>query len=352
MLKTILTLALAATIAPPPADRPPSDQVVRKDWKVRGEAGHLGVREVRTARSARGRPVLLLHGARVPGVASFDLPVPGGSLAADLARRGHRVFIVDARGYGASDRPPALDAPPSANPPAVTGEQVVRDIGSVVDRLRATTRHDRVDLVGWATGGHWAAWYASEHPGRVEHLVVHNSLYGALDGHPMLGRGSVYEDPERPGHFDDARHGAYRLSTGPGLLGGWDSSIPVADKSAWRDPRVAAAYVEHALASDPTSADREPPAFRAPTGAMKDSFHLATGRRLWHAGTITARTLVLRGEHDFWSREGDVSTLVADLVRAKDVRAVRLDGATHFAHLDRAERGRDRLIEEVSRWLG
>jgi hypothetical protein len=115
--------------------------------------------------------------------------------------------------------------------------------------------------------------------------------------------------------------------------------------------RVAAAYVEHALASDPTSADREPPAFRAPTGAMKDSFHLATGRRLWHAGTITARTLVLRGEHDFWSREGDVSTLVADLVRAKDVRAVRLDGATHFAHLDRAERGRDRLIEEVSRWL-
>src|SRR5688500_16913041 len=164
MLKTILTLAMAATIT----QAPPS--VVRKDWKVRGEVGHLGVREVRTARSARARPVLLLHGARVPGVASFDLPVPGGSLAADLAREGHRVFIVDARGYGASDRPEALDAPPSANPPAVTGEQVVRDIASVVDRLRATTGHDRVDLVGWATGGHWAAWYASEHPDRVAHL--------------------------------------------------------------------------------------------------------------------------------------------------------------------------------------
>jgi pimeloyl-ACP methyl ester carboxylesterase len=347
MLKTILTLAMAATIT----QAPPSDQVVRKDWKVRGEAGHLGVREVRPARSARGRPVLLLHGARVPGVASFDLPVPGGSLAADHAREGHRVFIVDARGYGASDRPGALDAPPSANPPAVTGEQVVRDIASVVDRLRATTRHDRVDLVGWATGGHWAAWYASEHPDRVEHLVIHNSLYGAIDGHPVLGRGSDYEDPARPGHFDDARHGAYRLSTGPGLLATWDSGIPADDKSAWRDPRVAAAYVEHALASDPTSADREPPSFRAPTGAMKDSFHLATGRRLWHAGTITARTLVLRSEHDFWSREGDVTTLVADLDRAADVRATRLDGATHFAHLDRAGHGRDRLLDEVVRWL-
>ncbi|PSL51628.1 alpha-beta hydrolase superfamily lysophospholipase [Saccharothrix carnea] len=347
MLKTILTLALAASIAP----APPAEQVVRKDWKVRGEAGYLGVREVRPDRAARGRPVVLLHGARVPGVASFDLPVPGGSLAADLARQGHRVFVVDARGYGASDRPPALDAPPSANPPAVTGEQVVRDIASVVDWLRATTRHHRVDLVGWATGGHWAAWYASEHAGRVEHLVVLNSLYGAIDGHPVLGRGSVYEDPARPGEFDDARHGAYRLSTGPGLLGGWDSGIPVDDKSRWRDPRVAAAYVEHALAGDPTSADREPPSFRAPTGAMKDSFHLATGRRLWHAGTITARTLVLRGALDFWSREGDVTTLVADLRRAEDVRAVHLDGATHFAHLDRAGHGRDRLLDEVLRWL-
>ena len=328
-----------------------SEQVVREDRVVRGEAGNLGVREVRQDRSVRGRPVLLLHGARVPGVASFDLPVPGGSLAADLARHGHRVFIVDARGYGTSDRPAALEEPPSANPPAVTGEQVVRDIAAVVDWLRATTGRHRVDLFGWATGGHWAAWYASEHPDRVEHLVVHNSLYGALDGHPVLGRGTDLEDPARPGHFDDARHGAYRTATGPGLLVGWDASIPVADESEWRDPRVAAAYVEHALASDPTSADREPPGFRVPTGALKDSFHLATGRRLWHAGTITARTLVLRAELDSWSREGDPTTLVEDLVRAQDVRAVRLDGATHFVHLDRPGRGRDRLLDEVLGWL-
>lgn len=347
MSKTIPTLAVAASITQAAA----SEQLVRKDWRVRGDAGYLGVREVRPGRSARGRPVLLLHGARVPGVASFDLPVPGGSLAADLAREGHRVFIVDARGYGASDRPAALDAPPSENPPAVTGEQVVRDLAAVVDWLRATTRHHRVDLVGWATGGHWAGWYASEHPARVAHLVVLNSLYGAIDGHPLLGRGTEYEDPARPGHFADARHGAYRLSTGPSLLGGWESGIPVDDKAEWRDPRVAAAYVEHALASDPTSADREPPSFRAPTGAMKDSFHLATGRRLWHARTITARTLVLRGERDFWSREGDLTTLVTDLDRAEDVRAVRLDDATHFVHLDRAERGRDRLLAEVLRWL-
>ncbi|MEU4744219.1 alpha/beta fold hydrolase [Actinosynnema sp. NPDC023658] len=325
--------------------------LVREDWKVRGEDGDLGVREVRPDGPARGRPVVLLHGARVPGVASFDLPVPGGSLAADLAREGHRVFIVDARGYGASDRPAALDAPPSVNPPAVTGEQVVRDIASVVDRLRSTTGHDRVDLVGWATGGHWVGWYASEHPDRVGNLVVHNSLYGALDGHPVLGRGSEFEDPARPGHFDDARYGAYRHTTGPSLLGAWDASIPSEDESEWRDPRVADAYVRHAVASDPTSGDREPPSFRTPTGALKDSFRLAVGHRLWDAGRITARTLVLRGERDFWSREGDVSTLAAELRRAEEVRVVHLAGATHFVHLDRPERGRDRFLDELVGWL-
>jgi pimeloyl-ACP methyl ester carboxylesterase len=277
--------------------------------------------------------------------------VPGRSLAADLARNGHRVFVLDARGYGASDRPAALDAPPLENPPAVTGEQVVEDLASLVDWLRATTRHDQVDLVGWATGGHWAAWYASAFPRRVSNLVVLNSLYGALDGHPMLGRGSVYEDPERPGHFDDERHGAYRLSDGPSLLSGWDASIPVEDKSTWRAPEVASAYVAHALASDPTSGDREPPSFRAPNGAMTDSFQLAIGQQLWDAGRITARTLVLRGELDFWSRPGDLSTLAADLRRAKEVRAVQLDGATHFAHLDRDNHGRAQLLRELLAWL-
>src|SRR5688500_20304115 len=132
MLKTILTLAMAATIT----QAPPSDQVVRKDWKVRGEVGHLGVREVRTARSARARPVILLHGARVPGVASFDLPVPGGSLAEDLARQGHRVIILDATGYGGSTRPTARTEPPGANGTLAPGGQVVQDIDQEAPRPR------------------------------------------------------------------------------------------------------------------------------------------------------------------------------------------------------------------------
>jgi pimeloyl-ACP methyl ester carboxylesterase len=51
----------------------------------------LFVREVKGG-AEPGRPILLIHGARVPGLASFDLDVPRGSLAADLARRGFDVL--------------------------------------------------------------------------------------------------------------------------------------------------------------------------------------------------------------------------------------------------------------------
>jgi pimeloyl-ACP methyl ester carboxylesterase len=306
--------------------------IVRHDRDIPGGAGTLHVREVRLASAARARPVLLVHGARVPGVASFDLPVPGGSLAEDLALAGHRVIVVDARGYGGSARPPVMSEPPEAHPPAVTGEQVVEDNDDVVRWLRA----DRVDLVGWATGGHWAAWYASEHPRRVANLVVYNSLYGATAGHPMFG--------ERP-------TGAYRLSTAAQLLPAWDESIPVPDKSEWRDPRVAQSYVDEAMTSDPTTFNREPPSFRAPNGAMLDSYHLANGRQLWDAHRIRARTLVVRGEYDFWSRPSDLAELAADLTCAQDVRAVTLRAATHHVHLDRAERGRAALLAEITTWL-
>ncbi|WP_020672992.1 alpha/beta fold hydrolase [Amycolatopsis nigrescens] len=343
----VATLMFAATATPVAAE----GRIHRTDFQV--PAGHgrsLGVREVAPPRPAEPRPLLLLHGARVPGIPSFDLPVAGGSLAEDLARAGHRVYLMDARGYGTSTRPTEMGEPPEAGPPLVTGEQVVRDIGVVVDWLRSRTRAPRVDLVGWATGGHWAGWYASVQPHRVHSLVVHNSLYGILDDHPTLGHGSPYEDPDRPGEFNDAI-GAYRYHTGASLLPSWDSSIPAEDKSEWRDPAVAQSYVDGSLASDPTAGDREPPSFRAPTGALEDSFSLATGRNLWDAGRITARTLVLRSELDFWSRPGDLTTLAADLTGASDVRAVRLDQATHYVHLDRAEHGRDRFLRELLAWL-
>src|SRR5690606_35659670 len=125
-------------------------------------------------------------------------------------------------------------------------------------------------LLGWATGGQWAAYYATLRPERVSHLLVYNALYGVAEEHPSIGHGSYLEDPEHPGRLAPSVP-AYRYNAAADLLPSWDDSIPAEDKSRWRDPAVAAAYQEAALASDPTSGLREPPSFRAPNGALEDS---------------------------------------------------------------------------------
>jgi pimeloyl-ACP methyl ester carboxylesterase len=285
----------------------------------------------------------------VPGVASFDLAVEGGSLASDLARAGHRVFIMDARGYGGSTRP-GQDGPQDGHA-LVRSSEVVRDVDAVVDAVTRRTGVAQVALLGWATGGHWAGMYASQNPIKVSHLVMHNSLYGAHKGHKTLGPGSEMADPNNPDRFNAARFGAYRLNTAASLLPSWDKSIPLDDKSAWRDPAVVEAYQQAALASDATSSARNPAAFRAPSGAMADSFELAAGRKLWDARSITARVLIVRSEADFWSRPEDVTKLEAELANAASIRTVAIPQATHFVHLDRGERGRNLFLAEVTRFL-
>ncbi|MED4755666.1 alpha/beta fold hydrolase [Brevibacillus choshinensis] len=290
---------------------------------------------------------VLLHGARVPGIPSFDLQVTNGSLAEDLAKRSFPVYIMDIRGYGRSTRPPEMSEPPSANAPLVRSTEAVKDISAVVDRIQVMNKGMKVALIGWATGGLWAGHYATMNPEKVSVLMLYNTIYGGGLNHPTLGKGSMLEDPAHPGRFNEAAFGAYRLNTADSLFPSWDNSIPVEDKSEWRDPSVVEAYVEGALASDETSGDRMPPSFRATSGAMEDTFYVASGRQLWDASLITVPIVVIQSENDFWSRVEDRERLVEHLVHAPLVKDVLIENATHYVHLDRPDKGRNRFIEEV-----
>jgi len=328
--------------------------IIREEFFITSDPRiQIFVREVKDGETQHMQkvPVLLLHGARVPGVASFDLDVPNASLAADLASNGHVVYVIDARGYGNSSRPPEMEQPPTENPPLTRSSEVVRDIVAVVEWIRQHLGVQRVALLGWATGGHWHGYYTALYSERVSHLILHNTLYGGTPDHPMLGHGSTNEDPNHPGRFNEAAFGAYRFNTADSLLPSWDHSIPLEEKTQWRDPAVAQAYIAAALASDPASETRTPPSFRAPSGAMEDSFYLAIGRQLWDASLIRVPTLILRSERDFWSRPQDAELLAEHLVHAPRVRKVTLPDATHYVHLDRPERGRDAFIKEVLSFL-
>jgi pimeloyl-ACP methyl ester carboxylesterase len=336
-----------------------SEALWRQDFHISGVnvAGikgceRLAIREIRPPLMSRNSvPVILLHGARVPGLASFDLPVKGGSLAGDIAKRGYRVFVMDACGYGGSSRP-GQDGDGSGEPLQHT-DAVVRDIYAVVQEVRTRTGARKVALLGWATGGQWAQAYASVYPETVSHLIVLNSLYGGHMGDSsMLGPGTSTADPIAPEKFDVKRFGAFQWHTASSLLPAWNNSIPIEELSTWRDPQVVDAYIKEALASDSASFTHTPPAFRAPSGAMEDSFLLASGKQLWDASRITSSVLIIRSGRDFWSRMQDVDNLRRDLVHAVSVSVLILPNATHYVHLDRKEHGRGRLLDAILRELG
>lgn len=348
MYRYLIGLLLIGLIASAHAQR-----VHRQDFYIpEGMDIKIFVRELATPDLLQDAPaILLIHGARVPGVASFDLQVPRGSLAADLASRGFSVYVMDVRGYGASTRPAAMTEPPEGKEALVRSNDAAHDIAAVVDWICNRRHIPKVALFGWATGGQWAGYYASVFPDKVSALILLNSLYGGSSVHAMLGHHSDMEDPQHEGQFNRASCGSYRLNTEKSLFGIWDRSIPAENKDSWRDPVVAKAYGDAALASDSTSNTRTPPSFRSPCGALEDSFYLAIGRQLWDASLVTAPTLVLASERDFWSRPEDRELLRNHLVHAPRVKIVLLKGATHFVHLDRPEHGRQQLIDEVVGWV-
>jgi len=326
---------------------PAAALVSREDLFVNSDAGiRIHIREVRTEKGRACDPILLVHGARVPGIASFDLPVPGGSLAADLAEKGFCAYVMDIRGYGRSTRPPEMNEPSQSHPPLVRSVDAVRDIDAAVDLIRRRTGVSRISLFGWATGGQWAGYYATLHSEKLSHLLMLNALYGADAPHSVMGHGSDMEDPAHPGHLNPAM-GAYRCNSADSLLGAWDRSIPEENKAVWRDPAVADAYVREALASDPETNTHQPACFRSPNGALEDSFYLAVGRQLWDASFIYVPTLVLASERDFWSRAADRKKLKQDLVHSPVARVVVIPNATHFVHLDGFEHGRQMLLSEI-----
>lgn len=351
LLLALLVMSASSTSAASEENETPAP-INRTDRYILLAGGEqLHVREVslKSAGKIAQPPVLLIHGARVPGLASFDLPVKGGSLAADLALAGFRVYILDLGGYGLSSRPAAMDSSPDQSAPLIRTADAVTDIAHAVQAIQAWTGAPRVNLLGWATGGHWAGAYAAQYPQNVERLVLYNTLYGGTAHHPLLGRGSPLDDPQNSGHFNTAKFGGWSLNTRDSLFVAWDNSIPVADKTQWRDETVKRAYADAALASDSTSQRRTPPSFRAPTGAMADSFELAIGRKQWSATALTTvPVLVIRSGRDFWSRPEDVNAIMKD---APSAEKLLIPEATHFVHLDRDNAGKERFLHGVVRFL-
>lgn len=314
-----------------------AQHVTREDFVIESDpAVNIFVREISGRKRSKKPPILLVHGGGAGALASFDLPVPGGSLAEDLAKEGLKVYIMDVRGWEKSTRP---DYDTNRRwVIACSSAEASRDIDAAVSFIIERTGQPQVTLFGWATGGNWLGYYACIYPYKINALIMLNSLYNVKAPWAFTAR---YRNPLDSSQFYYAATPVLRRSDAAALLQIWNNSIPDPDKTKWYDPAVVRAYVKTAISFNADSVLEVPGGYRA------ESFYTAQGKGLWHAKDITVPTLVIRGAHDTWSRPEDMTALQERLVNAPKKQFVTLPEGTHIVFLDKPEKGRTQLIQEI-----
>ena len=120
--------------------------------------------------------VLFVHGATYPSTPDFDLAYQDYSWADWMVQHGYVVYLFDKRNYGFSSREKAMDEPAAANKPVSRSFLAIRDIGAVVDSIRAKNRVSRITLIGWSWGAMTAGYYASLHGEKLKKLVLYAPL--------------------------------------------------------------------------------------------------------------------------------------------------------------------------------
>ncbi|VFR57243.1 alpha/beta hydrolase fold [plant metagenome] len=304
---------------------PARAEIIERDFTVISEDGmNIFVRELRDTRASSDRgPMLMVNGGRSGVLASWHVDAPGASAAQEIAKAGHRVYLMDVRGFGRSAFPQEMQGE-RGGPVAVRSNEAVRDIDAVVSDIRR--RHpgdERLSAIGWATGSQWLGHYASLNPERISHLIYYNAAYGGPAGGWSLQK--EFGDPQQPAELDRSRHGAYRLATADNLAGRW--------RSEGINEAFLARYVQLSMEGDATANTRQPPSFRFPSGPTADTLKMVNGRQIFDASFIRAHVLILRSEHDFWSRPIDIATLEAHLASAASVAVFEISGASHYVHL-------------------
>lgn len=294
------------------------------------------IREVSTRKRSRKPPILLIHGGGSGAVNSFDLPVPGGSFAGDLAMAGFDVYIMNVRGWELSTRPD-YDTTQRFRI-AGSALEAAHDIDAAVDFVREHSGRSQVTLFGWASGGHWAGYYTCMYPEKVSGLMLLNTLYNVRAPWSFTEQ---FRNPLDTSQFNYAAMPVLRRSHVSEVLAAWDASIPAADKSAYRDTAVAGAFVRSFVRFYADSVLSVPGGYRA------EAFYTAHGRGLWHAKDIKVPVLAMRGQFDTWSRAEDLQALEERLVAAPVKRFVTFPLGGHYVFLERGDKGRDALIAEI-----
>ena len=280
------------------------------------------------------KTLLFVHGATQPAEATFDLPLEGLSWMDYIAQHGWDVYLVDVRGYGRSTRPPEMDQPAASNPPIVTTDVAVKDVGSAIDFILRRRGISRLSLMGWSWGTVIMGTYTADHNDKVERLILHAPVWlrtsppsqaaspplGAYVSAPM----ATARDRLQAGAPDDRKNDLMPIS--------------------WFETWSAAA-----LATDPVGSKQDPPLLRSPAGVFHDN------RNYWDAGKpyydperINVPTLVVVAEWDRVTPSQGAQAVFHKLPSGPHKRLVEIGEGTHFVMV---EKNRMQLFREVQLFL-
>ena len=269
------------------------------------------------------KAIIFIHGATLDS-GMYDLPVAGYSWLQAAAGQGMAAYAMDVRGYGNSTRPPSMASPAGDNLPYARATDAVKDIGDVVNFVRARTGRDKVILVGGSWGSITAGAYTSKNNDKIEKLVLYAPVFS--DRNP--GWLKAVSDPDDPTRFNFAL-GAYRRETAAGVRNRWDAEIVPEDKHRWREDHMLETLVQQQLDKDPESFNQTPPDFRVPNGVLMDVFEIFSERPLYNPSLIQVPTMLVRGAGDPESTHRDATGLF-EMLGSQIKRYVVIGNGSHF----------------------
>ncbi|KRR29013.1 alpha/beta hydrolase [Bradyrhizobium retamae] len=279
--------------------------------------------------------VLYVHGPTYPSKTAFDLKLDGLSWMEYIAARGYDVWLLNLRGYGKSTRPPEMADKPEANPPIVTGQTAVKDIGTAVDFILQRRNIPRLNLLGWSWGTTLMATYTTQNASRVERLVLYAPSW--IRQTPSLvqtGSGKL---------------GAYRMVNRGQAKERWYTGVPEDKKASLIPAGWFDAWADATFATDPVGAAMSPPVVRAPNGVVQDGAEFfGAGKPYYDPAKITVPTLLVGAEWDRDTLPYMAQTLFPLLVSSPGKRYVALAEGTHSIIM---ERNRLKLFEAVQAFL-
>jgi pimeloyl-ACP methyl ester carboxylesterase len=270
-----------------------------------------------TRQTGQVRPVLYIHGATFPSALSIAHRFDGYSWRDALCEAGFDVWGFDFHGYGYSDRYPAMNEPPQANPPLCRTQEASEQLEAVVRFILRWHVLSSLSIISHSWGSMPAGLFAGRHPTMVDRMV----LFGAIARRPSRR----YEKPPTAP--------AWRIVTVEDQWARFVEDVPLHEQ-----PVLSRAHFdewsERYLDTDPDSRSRDPAGVKTPTGPFTDILQAWHGNLAYDPALVQAPVAIIRGEWDGLLNDEDARWLFDAFTASPIKRDIKISWATHLMHLE------------------